>query len=112
MKKMEYQLRVIQKIKEMKWTLGFLSKGGLKHLAEVVIQNLGKGHYKTLNLLMTFFLEAIQFTQKSPLPFGESFLKDILFYEKEKTDDYVSFLNNCFNLIRYSSQKIKLPSFF
>lgn len=82
MKKIEYQLKVIHKVKDIKWIINFISKGGLKHLAEIVLVNLGKKNYQTLNLAMSFFIEAIQFTQKNPLPFGESFFKDILFYEK------------------------------
>ncbi len=92
--------------------MGFISKGGLKHLTDIIILNLGKGHYKTLNNVLTFFTEAVQFTQKNPLPFGESFLKEILFYEKEKNDDYVNFLINCFNLVKHSVAKIKLPTLF
>jgi hypothetical protein len=112
MKKIEYQLKVIQKVKDMKWITGFISKGGLKHLSEIIISNLGKGHYKTLNNVLNFLTEAVQFTQKNPLPYGESFLKEILFYEKEKTDDYANFLLSCFNLVRHSVAKIKLSTFF
>lgn len=79
---MEYQLKIIQKVKDGKWIITFLSKGGLKHLAEVVLFNLGKDNYKTLNVLMDFFNQAVQFIMKNSYPFGEQFLKDILFYEK------------------------------
>jgi hypothetical protein len=53
-------------------------------------------------MLMGFFMEAVKFTNKSPLPFNEQFLKDILVYEKDKknNEDYLLFLTNCFALIK------------
>lgn len=65
-------------------------------------------------MLMGFFMEAVKFTNKSPLPFNEQFLKDILVYEKEKknNEDYVIFLTNCFTLIKEVSTKMKISTLF
>ena len=64
---------------------------------------------------MGFFIEAVKFTSsKSPLPFGEQFLKDVLIFDKnkEKDEDYVAFLTNCFTLIKEVSTKIKIVTLF
>jgi hypothetical protein len=113
MKTLQYQLLIIQKCKDLKWITFFISKNGLKHLSDVVLNNLNKNNYKTINLLMIFFIEALKFTNsKTPLPFGEQFLKDILVYEKDGGEDYVGYLLNCFTLIKEVSSKIKLTSLF
>ncbi len=80
MKKLEYQLKIIQKNKDMKWIQAFIAKNGIKHLGDIVLNNMGKQNYKTLNILMSFFIEPVKFIMKNPLPFGEAFLKDILYY--------------------------------
>ncbi len=49
---------------------------------------------------MNFFIEAIKFGMKNPLPFDEKFLKEMLYYEKLSSDEYVVFLLNCFTLIK------------
>lgn len=70
MRKLEYQLKFINQIKSLPWNINFLNKQGLKHLASVIEQNVGKNCYNALTSLMKFFIEVLKFVQKGPIPFN------------------------------------------
>lgn len=71
MKKIEYQLKAIQQAKDFKWIQSFINKNGLKHLTDVISNNVGKNmnNYKTLNLVIVFLIEACKFAQKNAINF-------------------------------------------
>jgi hypothetical protein len=54
--RLEYQLRMRESMKDVKWIMGFLQKNGLNHLAEIIKRNMQNNDYKALNLLLKFFI--------------------------------------------------------
>ena len=49
MTKLEYQLAIIQKVKNLKWVMEFIDKEGPKHLSEIILLNANKNSYRILN---------------------------------------------------------------
>ena len=71
MRKLEYQLKIIHQIKSLTWTINFLNKQGIKHLAHIFELNVGKNSYTALTSLMSFFIQIIQSVkEKGTLPFN------------------------------------------
>ena len=99
MTKLEYQLAIIQKVKNLKWVMELIDKEGPKHLSEIILLNANKNSYRILNQCVRFLIETIKF-QKDKIYINEEYLKKILIYEKETTDHYENYLNSCFTLTK------------
>ena len=78
--KLNYQISIVNSVKNPKWIHAFINKKGLDHLAKIIMdRNIEKENYKTFTLLMNFFCEVLKFFKPMNigLPFKEQFLLEM-----------------------------------